>query len=187
MLFGAAFVLRYIVFESLYAPTGGTLARLLTVLLEGVSLGALQYDPAAPATGYLAFLALTLYLVGLFLLRPPPRGVTALAPRSVDATAVMRVLVLCVLAGTAACGEPAWVSDPGEGNGRTKLVSTDVRDRSLRAARVWQRPAIPRSRSRSAATRPTSLTGRMSLAGSSSGTRAAGRRSFIAPCRTAKS
>jgi prophage DNA circulation protein len=28
VLFGAAFVLRYIVFESLYAPTGGTLARL---------------------------------------------------------------------------------------------------------------------------------------------------------------
>ena len=74
MLLGAAFVLRYIVLESLYAPTGGTLARVLTVLLEGVSLGAMQYEPAAPATGYLAFLALGLYLVGLFLLRAPQPG-----------------------------------------------------------------------------------------------------------------
>ena len=87
VLFGAAFVLRYIVLESLYAPTGGTLATVLTVLLEGVSLGRLQYEPAAPATGYLAFLALALYLVGLFLLRAPHPQELVRGSRTVDATA----------------------------------------------------------------------------------------------------
>jgi len=69
VLLGSAFVLRYIVLESLYARSGGTLTRVLTTLLEGVSLGALQYDPNGEATGYLAFLALCLYLTGVFLLR----------------------------------------------------------------------------------------------------------------------
>jgi hypothetical protein len=45
------------------------LTRVLTTLMEGVSLGALQYDPNGAATGYLAFLALCLYLIGVFLLR----------------------------------------------------------------------------------------------------------------------
>jgi len=103
VLFGAAFVLRYIVLESLYAPTGGTLAKVLTVLVEGVSLGALQYEPAAPATGYLAFLALALYLVGLFLLRAPHPQELVRGSRTVDATAVVRLLVLCAVAGTLAC------------------------------------------------------------------------------------
>jgi len=104
VLFGAAFVLRYILLESLYAPTGGTLARVLTVLLEGVSLGAMQYEPAAPATGYVAFLALGLYLVALFLLRAPQPGALVRASRSVEGTAIVRALVLCALAGTLACG-----------------------------------------------------------------------------------
>ena len=39
VLLGSAFVLRYIVLESLYAPSGGTLTRILTLLMEGVSLG----------------------------------------------------------------------------------------------------------------------------------------------------
>jgi hypothetical protein len=68
VLLGSAFVLRYIVLESLYARTGGTLARVLTVLMEGVSLGALQYEPNGPATGYVAFAALSLYLIAVFLL-----------------------------------------------------------------------------------------------------------------------
>jgi hypothetical protein len=69
VLLGAAFVLRFVVLESLYSRTGGTLSRVIAALLEGVSLGALQYDPNGPATGYLAFVALCLYLTGLFLLR----------------------------------------------------------------------------------------------------------------------
>ena len=69
VLLGSAFVLRFIVLDSLYSTDGGTLSRVLTLLLEGVSLGTLQYEPTGGATGYLAFVALALYLSGLFLLR----------------------------------------------------------------------------------------------------------------------
>ena len=145
VLFGAAFVLRYIVLESLYAPTGGTLARVLTVLIEGVSLGALQYEPAAPATGYLAFLALGLYLVGLFLLRAPPVG-AGLVPRSSSTAAIVRVLVLCALAGTLGCRQQARVQESGETIAAAGRVSSEVRERDLRRARVWRAPAIDPAR-----------------------------------------
>ena len=40
----------------------------MTALMEGVTLGTLDYVPTGAATGYVAFLTLTLYLVGLVLL-----------------------------------------------------------------------------------------------------------------------
>ena len=72
VLLAAAFVLRFVVLESLYAADSGMLKRVLTALLEGVSLGSIEYQPNAPATGYVAFLALVLYIIGLVLL--PARG-----------------------------------------------------------------------------------------------------------------
>jgi hypothetical protein len=81
VLLGAAFVLRFIVLEALYAPEGGTLTRVLTVLLEGVSLGALQYEPVGGTMGYLAFAALVLYLTALYLLRPGDRTTTGMLVR----------------------------------------------------------------------------------------------------------
>ena len=74
VLLGSAFVLRFIVLEALYSPEGGTLQRVLTILLEGVSLGTLGYAPNAAATGYLAFLALALFVSGLALLAPRTPG-----------------------------------------------------------------------------------------------------------------
>lgn len=65
---GAAFVLRFIVLEGLYAADGGMLKRVLTALLTGVSLGGIEYLPHAPITGYVAFLTLALYMIGLYLL-----------------------------------------------------------------------------------------------------------------------
>lgn len=65
---GAAFVLRFIVLEGLYAADGGALKRVLTALLAGVSLGGIEYRPHAPLTGYVAFLTLALYIIGLYLL-----------------------------------------------------------------------------------------------------------------------
>jgi hypothetical protein len=88
VLFGSAFVLRYVVLESLYAPAGGTLARVLTVLMEGVSLGALQYEPNGPATGYLAFTAIGLYLSAVFLMRTSELRPTAIVVRGVTALVV---------------------------------------------------------------------------------------------------
>ena len=71
VLFGGAFILRYIVLASLYDPQGGLTKRVLTTLLGGATLGGLQYEPPAAMTGYIAFLTLALYLIGVTLL---PRG-----------------------------------------------------------------------------------------------------------------
>jgi len=68
VLFGSLFVLRHIVFEALYAPGGGLLHRVLTAMLSGASLGGIAYDPNAPVTGYVAFLTLALYMIGVLLL-----------------------------------------------------------------------------------------------------------------------
>jgi hypothetical protein len=68
VLFGCAFFLRFVALESLYAPGQGVIKRVMTALMEGVTLGTLDYVPTGPATGYVAFLTLTLYLVGLVLL-----------------------------------------------------------------------------------------------------------------------
>ncbi len=70
VLFGAVFALRFVVLENLYAPGGGMLSRILAAAAEGVTLGAFDYDAHAPATGYIGFATLTLYVIGLVLLGP---------------------------------------------------------------------------------------------------------------------
>ncbi len=70
-LLGCAFVLRFIVLESLFAPRPGWLKRVLAAALEGVSLGTLSYSPTGTVAGYTAFAALCLYLWGLFLMGAP--------------------------------------------------------------------------------------------------------------------
>jgi hypothetical protein len=66
--FGAAFVLKFIVLDALSDPAGGRLTRLLQVLFEGVTLGALTQDAQHPAAGYVAFAVIAMFLVGLSLL-----------------------------------------------------------------------------------------------------------------------
>jgi hypothetical protein len=68
VLFAAAFVLRFVVLESLYAAESGLLKRLMTALLQGVSVGAIDYQPNAASTGYVGFFTLALFIVGLALL-----------------------------------------------------------------------------------------------------------------------
>jgi hypothetical protein len=71
VLLGCTFVLRFVALEALYSPGRGLLKRLMTTALEGVTLGSLDYVPVGAATGYLAFVALILYLIGLVLLGYP--------------------------------------------------------------------------------------------------------------------
>ncbi len=87
VLLTGAFVLRWVVLETLYAPATGTAKRMLTLLLEGVSLGAIDYEPHGAAAGYVALLAIGLYLVGLWLLAASrhPGGTAAIVPRHRDA------------------------------------------------------------------------------------------------------
>lgn len=68
ILFGTAFVLKHMLLASLYSPEGGWLKRVAGTLLQGVSLGTLDSPSFAPATGYISFFTLTLYVAGLILL-----------------------------------------------------------------------------------------------------------------------
>jgi hypothetical protein len=68
VVFGGAFLLKFVVLASFYDPRGGLLHRVVLTLLEGVSLGSLGFVPDGAATGYLAFVTLLLYFVALALL-----------------------------------------------------------------------------------------------------------------------
>jgi hypothetical protein len=68
VLFATAFVLKHLLLASLYAPDGGWLKRAAGLLAQGVTLGALDAPAFAPATGYISFFTLGLYLAGLVVL-----------------------------------------------------------------------------------------------------------------------
>ena len=63
--FFAAFTVKFIVLDALYAPDKSLGGKLLTGLLEGVTLGSLDHVLWAPGTGYLIFLALVMYFAAL--------------------------------------------------------------------------------------------------------------------------
>ena len=86
VLFGTAFLLKHMLLASLYAPEGSWLRRLAGLLLEGVSLGTLDAQRFAPATGYISFFTLALYVTSLILLAPRPEQGT----RSEDARQLVR-------------------------------------------------------------------------------------------------
>lgn len=91
VLLGCAFVLRYVALESLYAPGRSVMKRVMTALLEGVTLGAIEYVPAGAATGYVAFAALALFIAGLVMLDAPgPDAATTADLTVVDAGGVER-------------------------------------------------------------------------------------------------
>ena len=64
----SAFVLKYVVLDALYAPAGSLARKVVTTLLEGVSLGALGYTAHGTATAYVTFAVVLLYLFALVLL-----------------------------------------------------------------------------------------------------------------------
>lgn len=80
VIFGGAFVVKYVVLGALYDPAGGLTKRVLMTLLEGVTLGGLTYQATAPVTGYVAFFTVLLFLIGVTLLPQPPARVVAPDP-----------------------------------------------------------------------------------------------------------
>jgi hypothetical protein len=78
--FFAAFAVKFIVLDGLYAPGSSLAGRLITGLLEGVTLGSFDHVVWGPATGYLVFLAVALYFLALTLM---PRG-----PQSTEMTPI---------------------------------------------------------------------------------------------------
>lgn len=87
----SAFVLKYVVLDALYAPEGSLARKVVTTLLEGVSLGALGYTAHGTATAYVTFAIVLLYLFALVLL-PGDEVVptTALSGPASDARPVRR-------------------------------------------------------------------------------------------------
>jgi hypothetical protein len=75
VLFGTAFVLKHMLLSSLYAPDGGWLKRLTGLLLEGATLGTLDAPAFAPATGYISFFTIALYVAALALILLLPSDV----------------------------------------------------------------------------------------------------------------
>ena len=69
VLFGTAFVLKHLLVAALSAPEGGWLRQLAATLLQGIAIDAPHF---APATGYISFFALVLYVAGLWLTTPRP-------------------------------------------------------------------------------------------------------------------
>ncbi len=71
--FGAAFILKFVVLDALSNPAAGRIGRALQLLFEGVTLSALTQDVHHPAAGYLAFVAIAMFLAGIWMLpeRPP--------------------------------------------------------------------------------------------------------------------
>jgi hypothetical protein len=148
VLLGSAFVLRFIALESLYAPGRGLMKRVMTALLEGFTLGALEYEPSGAATGYVAFAALILFLIGLVLVgrspeRPVANGMVVFrdAPTDIVSTSLLLPLCLALAPLTLTACRPIEESAAARVSGTAG--GTVDRDALLATARVWEPPAVP--------------------------------------------
>ena len=77
VMFGAAFVLKFVILHGLSAPGDGVVKRGLQALVDAVTLGALMQEVPHPLTAYFALFAIGLFLVGVLLLPlrvASPRG-----------------------------------------------------------------------------------------------------------------
>lgn len=160
VILGSAFVLRFIVLEALYAKDQGLLARVLTVLVSGATLGTIDYQPHAAITGYVAFATLCLYMIGLVLLPVGTRhDLVPSAPRT-DITVTATAMVMCVAVLSGGCSRegkqenPATVGEAKASEGPSGKVpgsagaerAMKLRDEALRSARVWRAPSVPPSK-----------------------------------------
>ena len=68
VIFGGAFILKYVILDTLSAPGESATGRALRALLDAVTIGSLVQPPQHPAEAYLALLVLASFLLGIFLL-----------------------------------------------------------------------------------------------------------------------
>lgn len=146
VLLGAAFLIRFVALESLYAPQGGLVKRVMTALMEGVTLGGLDYAPNGPLTGYVAFFTLTIFMIGLVLLGPeqhdPGHGLQRWTGDGLATTTSVILLAVCL--GCRAEPAPDTGDESHEGGRATKSrQSSQSREDALAAARVWGPPSVP--------------------------------------------
>lgn len=85
VLFSTAFILKHVLLASIHSTEGGWLKSLTSTLVNSVTLGALDTNRFAPASGYISFFTVCLYIVGLVLLslnqQTPTQNITVIAPR----------------------------------------------------------------------------------------------------------
>jgi hypothetical protein len=67
---GASFALKYLVLADLFSPSESWAKYALQKLMQTASLGALEYEVFASATGYIGFASVLLYILGLYLIAP---------------------------------------------------------------------------------------------------------------------
>lgn len=75
VLFATAFAIKHFLLASLFGAERSTFERIAAALVEGVSLNLLTAPAFAPATGYISFFALALFIFGLWLMPRAPVGV----------------------------------------------------------------------------------------------------------------
>jgi hypothetical protein len=86
VVFGWAYVIRYIALAALADPQGGWTRRIVTALLEGASSAPVAGEAMAPLAGYVAFATVALYMVALVLLPRLRAGeAVAIVTRAPDA------------------------------------------------------------------------------------------------------
>ncbi len=139
VLLGAAFIIRFIILEGLYASDGGFAKRLLTTLVEGASLGAIQYEPVGAATGYIGFVTLALFMIGLLLL-PVGSRPTSLTRQTPAVTDLAPLALLVLVVGSAGCDQSAAASGEPVDSAST---TARMREEAFARARVWSHPATP--------------------------------------------
>ena len=90
VLFGTAFAVKHFLLASLFGTERGLLERVTSLVVEGVSLGAISAPAFAPATGYISFFTLALFILGLALTprapigKMPTRSQLQAAPRALE-------------------------------------------------------------------------------------------------------
>jgi hypothetical protein len=142
VLLGAAFVLRFIILESLYATDSGTLKRVLTALMAGVTLGGIEYQPHAPLTGYVAFVSLGLYVTGLVLLPGRTAPPTSAMTRVVESGPLTPLLMVALAVSLSACRGTDPEAGPISSRSHDEVAS-ELREGALAQARVWMPPSVP--------------------------------------------
>jgi hypothetical protein len=65
VIIGSALVLKFIVLASLSGPSGSRTAAVLTALFDAATFGTITQEVQSPASGYVAFLAGALFLIGV--------------------------------------------------------------------------------------------------------------------------
>jgi hypothetical protein len=146
VLFGTAFFLKHMFLASLFSPEGGWAKKIAGFFVELGTLGTIDTQVFAPATGYISFFTLALYVLGLILLTPSPE------PEQ-DARALLRAFENLPLLERMAVREaivgapPGAVIQPGEALKRfdaPAITGELVTDRPSEETLVTQKPDVNR-------------------------------------------